>query len=57
MSLCVSHDITLPFIASTLKLSNFKNNYLELAFDESYQTVEFDVLRTGTTNLLELDIS
>ena len=25
MSLYVRHDITLPFIASTLKLSNFKN--------------------------------
>ena len=30
MSLCVPHDIICPFIASTLKLLNFKNNYLEL---------------------------
>ena len=36
MSLCVPHDIICPFIASTLKLLNFKNNYLELTFDESY---------------------
>ena len=30
MSLCVPHDIIFSFIASTLKLLTFKNNYLEL---------------------------